>query len=183
MKKFTFNDTVKIIISIDCATTLCNTEFKPVEAIAITGIKKKEYARQKELIEKLLNLGKKFTLDEICAQLEINDATKNDAYWLLNEHKKRNTLLNDIDNTQYLTMAIYQSCKMRNFKSNSIKMKLMQYSRLNGKKWKLLEEDWDNLIKGNSSLSNRMKAKTIGLNGKIEEKRKFKYYCILFMEI
>lgn len=84
------------------------------------------------------------TLDEICAQLEISDSIKTNALRLLTEYKKRNSFLNDINNAQYLTMAIHQSCKLKNIKNNRTTTKLIHLSRLNVKVWKRLEEEWNN---------------------------------------
>ncbi|XP_055311782.1 origin recognition complex subunit 6 [Sitodiplosis mosellana] len=63
MKKCTSNETVKIVLSIDCAASSCNSEFQTEVAIQLSGLKKKEYGKQKGLFEKLLDLGKKSTLD------------------------------------------------------------------------------------------------------------------------
>ncbi|XP_031638122.1 origin recognition complex subunit 6 [Contarinia nasturtii] len=171
MKKCTINtvsEAVKMIISIDCATNLCNTEINYDDALTLSGIKKSEYTRQRELIEKLLDLGKKITLDEICARLEISDSIKKDAFRLLNGYKEKNAFLDDINDVQYLAMAVYQSCKIKNYKSNN-STKLIQMSRLNGKMWKRLEEEWNSWIK-ETKLQNKIQLTSN--TSKIEFKKK-----------
>lgn len=169
MKKCTINENAKIIISIDCAANLLsNSEFQTDEAIKLSGLKKKEYDRQKELIEKLLDLGKKLTLDEICAQLELSDSIKTNAAQLLKEYKKTKFLSEDINDAQYLTMAIYQSCHIRKYKTSNIKSKLIQLSRLSAKTWKSLENEWFCWIEANPSVLKQAKATTA--NNQVEEK-------------
>lgn len=171
MKKCTINENAKIIISIDCAANLINSEFQTDEAIKLSGLKKKEYGRQKELIEKLLDLGKKLTLDEICAQLELSDSIKTDAAQLLKEYKKTKFLSEDINDAQYLSMAIYQSCHIRKYKTSNIKSKLIQLSRLSTKTWKGLENEWVRWIEANPSVLKQAKpAKPATSNNQVEEK-------------
>lgn len=148
LKQSALNETVKIIISIDCAANSCGNEFDHDQAIKLSGLKKKEYNRQKELFEKLLDLTKELSLPEICAQLELNDAIKICANRLLTEYKKRNTLLNDVNMQQQMlaSMAIFQSCKLKKFKGSNIKAKLMHLSKLNSHSWKQLENEWNEWI-------------------------------------
>lgn len=164
--------TAKIIISIDCASSLCNTELDRETVIQLSGLKKKEYVKQKELIEKRLDLAKKLSLTEICAQLEISDSFKKDATRLLVEYEKKHAFVENIsDNIQYLTMAIYQSCRLRKSKNNNIKTKLIQLSRLNGTMWKRMEEEWTNWINKDFSVINHMKS---GIHSNIQADTKGK---------
>lgn len=164
LRKATINPTVKIYLSIHCAATLCGTEFDPNDVIKSSGLNEKAYTKQKELFEKLLDLDKKWTLDEMCSKFEMNDALKNDASQLLKEYKRKRPLLNEIDNASYLAMAIYQSFKFRKMKTTGIKAKLVQFSRLSNKTWKALEEEWINWIEKDSPLANQAKH-----NGKHDE--------------
>lgn len=152
MKKCLISEVAKTVISIDCAAALCNSEFHTDDALKLSALKKKEYSKQKELIETLLGLSKKLSLDEICAKLEISDSIKADAAHLLNEYKKHKFLSDEINNAQYLTMAIYQSCQIKNYKTNNIKSKLIQMSRLGIKVWKNLEIEWASWIEENPSV-------------------------------
>lgn len=161
LKKITINDTSKITISIDCASTLCNTELDRGAVIQLSGLNKKEYFKQKELFEKVLDLNKKLTLDEICAQLEISYIIKKDATRLLMEYKKKHAFDGDIlNNIQFLSMAIYQSLELRKMKNNNTKTKLIQLSRLKGTVWKRMDEEWTNWIERNPSVADYLKSGT-----------------------
>lgn len=141
----TLKENAKILICIECASILCGTDLDHQDAVNLSVLSKNEYNRQKDMIEKLLNLNKKLTLDEICAQLEINDRLKNDARQLLDAYTAKNSYYCDIDSAQ--AMAIYQSLKLRKVKNTAAKVKLMQLSKLTKTKlWKQLEEQWDNWI-------------------------------------
>lgn len=146
-KACTIKETAKIIICINCAAISCNADFDRGQAISLSGLKEKEYIRQKELFESLLDLSKKISMDEICAQLGISDVLKNDAAQLFNEYKKRNAFLSDVENPCFATMAVYQSCKLKGKKDASVhRSKLMQLSKLNNKAWKHLEDEWNKWI-------------------------------------
>lgn len=154
LKKSNINPSARVALSIHCAAMMCNTDFDPKETIKLSALKEKEYARQKELFEKLLDIDKKWTLNKMCAQFEMNDALKNDANRLLNEYVKKNPLLNETNNTSFLAMAIYQSFRIRKMKCNTVKPKLIQLSKMSGKMWKALEEQWTNWIDTNTPLAN-----------------------------
>lgn len=157
MKNCTCNETAKMIICIHCAASLCNSEFNMDDAVRLSGLKKKEYVRQKELIEKLLEVGKKLTFDEICAQLEINDLIKKDAVELLKMYNKTKFLTDGINNAQYLAMAIYKSYEIRKYKTNNIKTKLIHLSRLSTKVWKSLENEWTSWIENTPDVLKHVK--------------------------
>lgn len=141
------NQTAKWILSIDCASIVCGTDLDHRQAVKLSGLKESDYNRQKDLVEKVLNLRKQLTLDEICAQLEINERSKNDARQLFNEYVSKNSFYDDTNSAPILVMAIHQSLKLRKMKNSSaIKSKLMQLSKLKSKEWKQLEEEWDNWI-------------------------------------
>lgn len=136
---------------------MCSTEFDRDLAVKLSGLKKKEYNLQKESVEKSLNVGSRMSLDAICAHLSINEAMKRDAACLLKEYNTmKKGILYDIDLAQFHTMAVYQSCKLRNFRiDNNMKTKLIQLSKLKPKAWKYLEEEWDKWIVEFSPLANR----------------------------
>lgn len=157
LRKATINPTVKIALSIHCAAILCGTEFDPKDVVKSSGLNEKAYTKQKELFEKLLDLDKKWTLDEMCSKFDMNDALKTDASRLLTEYKKKKPLLNETDNASFLSMAIYQSFKFRKMKTNKIKVKLMEFSRLSNRTWKALEEEWTNWIEKDTPLANHGK--------------------------
>lgn len=135
-----------MILSIELASILCGTDVDHRHAIKLSGLNSAEYTRQKDLIEKLLKLNKQLSLDEICAQLEINDRLKSDASQLFNEYIAKNQLYDDANRAPYMAMAIYQSLKLRKEKTTAVKSKLMQIGKITSKQWKPLEEHWDSWI-------------------------------------
>lgn len=62
------NETVKIVLSADFAASSCNSEFQTDSAMQLSGLKKKEYVKQRGLFEKLLDLGQMSTLDATPAE-------------------------------------------------------------------------------------------------------------------
>lgn len=158
----TANDSIKVVLAINLAANLCNTEFDRSMALKLSNVKEKEYTRQKEFFEKLLDLTKKWTLDEICAKLEINEVVKNDADRLLRAYRKSKPLVDDTDNASFLAMALYQSHKLRKIKNPTVKHKLIELSKIKGKTWKNFEEEWDGWIADSSPLADQKKRKGNG---------------------
>lgn len=159
LKQYAANENVKMVMSIDCAATLCGSDFDHDQALKLSGIRKSEYAKKKQLFESLLDLAKKVNLNEICAQLELNDLVKSDAKQLLVEYKKRPTFKDDISSAHCIAMAIYQSGKLRKVKLSKIKSKLITISKLDTGRWKKFEEEWDSWISQDSPLSQASKPK------------------------
>lgn len=173
LKQCTISETAKIVICINCAAISCNADFDRGHAISLLGLKEKDYTRQKELLESLLDLTKKISLDEMCAPLGISDVLKNDAAQLLNEHKKRYPFISGVENAHFLAMAIYQSCKLKGKKNGAIKSKLTQFSKLNGKSWKQLEDEWDKWIGEYLSSTNEPNSKSNGEPKSVQKGRIF----------
>lgn len=141
------NQTAKLILCIECASIECGTDLDHHQAVKLSALSATEYNRQKDLMEKLLNLGKKLTLDEICAQLEINDRLKTDARQLFTAYTAKTSFYDDTNSAPILAMAIYQSLKLRKTKNlTAFKAKLSQIGKLKPKLWKQLEDEWDNWI-------------------------------------
>lgn len=151
------NDVAKVVFSIECASNLCGTEFNyPEVAFQLAGLKKTEYQRQKNVFEKLLNLNKSLKLKDICLQLELNDAIKTNAQCLLDAYKKHPTFTDDINSAHCITMAIYQSCKLKKIKMSKLKTKLIALSNLNVAKWKRIEEQWHKWITAEDPLKGNL---------------------------
>lgn len=149
LKQSVLNDTAKMVLCIDCAATSLNIAFSLDDAIKLSGLKKVQYAKQKDIYENHLGLRKKLSLHGICAQLEVGEAIRIGADQLLKEYKKTHECVEDVyENPQYLAMAIYQSCRIRKFKQSSVKTSLIQVSRLNTKMWKELEDRWTKWMDG-----------------------------------
>lgn len=141
------NQTAKLVLCIEWASIDCGTDLDHRQAVSLSGLSENDYNRQKGLIDKLLNLSKQLTIDEICAQLEINDRLKSDAHQLYNAYQAKQTYYEgDTNSAPILAMAIYQSLKLRKTKNlAATKAKLVQLSK-NRKLWKQLEDEWDKWI-------------------------------------
>lgn len=160
--QFNVPESLKMVLSIDCASKLCATGVDDAEILKVLKMKKTEYAKQKQTFEKLLNLTKKLQLNEICAQFGFSEVIKNDAITLLAEYGKRMKFSDDTDSPHCITMAIYQAWKQRKLKGGTeVKRNLLSLSKLNSCKWKSFEADWDKWIEQDSPLVRKIvKAKT-----------------------
>lgn len=171
------NQAAKCVLSIECASILCGTDLDHQQAVKLSGLKPAEYKRQKDLTEKLLNLNKTLTLDEICAQLEISDRMKNDARILFNEYKAKGSFFDESNSTPILAMAIYQSVKQRKDKQvSATKASLLQFSKMKSKAWKQMEDEWDNWIekckpleKAAAADSHKLQTDNNGSKGKLNK--------------
>lgn len=148
----------KWVLCLDCASTLCASAFDLKKAIELSGGKKGEYGRKKQLFEKLLSLDKKINLNEICAQLELNDVMKSDVAALLSKYSKRTDFKDDINSAHCVAMAIYQVWNHRKQKRSGVKQRLVALSKLNTTKWKEFEADWAKWIEEESPLNRNVKA-------------------------
>lgn len=147
-----------MVLCLDCASTLCASAFDLTEAIKLSGVKKNEYSRKKQLFEKLLSLDKEIDLNKICAQLELNDVIKSDAAALLTKYSKRTDFKDDIKSAHCVAMAIYQVWNYRKLKGSGVKQRLVALSKLNTTKWKEFEADWAKWIEEESPLNRNVKA-------------------------
>lgn len=148
-----------MILCIDCASTLCASGIDFTRALELSGLKKMEYNRKKQLFEKLLSLTKKINVNEICAQLELNDVIKSDVIALLAQYVKRKNFKDDINSAHCVAMAIYQAWKHRKQKGCGVKQRLIALSKLNSTKWKEFEAVWDKWIEQELPLKRNVKAR------------------------
>lgn len=136
----------KVIFCIDSASMLCGTEFNhPEDAIRLSGLKPKDYAKKKQLFEKLLGLTKQVKVSDVCIQLEMPEGVQNVAEKLLDSYGLGAGFSDDIRTPQNVAMAVYQCCKHRNLKIK-VKSKLIAISNIEPGQWKRLEEQWDKWI-------------------------------------
>lgn len=147
-----------MVLCLDCASMLCASGIDSKEAIKLSGLKKLEYNRQKQLFEKLLSLTKKVNLNEICAQLGLDDVIKSDVSTLLMKYSKRKDFKDDISSAHCIAMAIYQVWNYRKQKGSGVKQRLIALSKLNTGKWKEFEADWAKWIEQESPLNRNIKA-------------------------
>lgn len=140
------NEMAKVIFCIDSASMLCGTAFDhPEVAIRLSGLKPKDYAKKKQMFDKLLGLTKQIKVSDVCVQLEMPEGVQSLAEKLLDTYRLGGGFSDDIESPQNVAMAVYQCCKHRNLKVK-VKSKLIAISNIEPAKWKRLEEQWDKWI-------------------------------------
>lgn len=165
-----------MVFSIDCAASIYGNDACDLEqALKLSGLKKSEYGRKKQIFETLLEIAKKLTLSEICAQLALNDVIKNDAEQLLKAYSRKKQLCSsDIDSPHNLSMAIYQCCKRKKMKITKIKSQLGSISRLDSGQWKKFEEEWDKWIEQEQPFESKIiTSKDVEMAENEENRKKF----------
>lgn len=127
---------------LESASTLCGTAFDHRDdAIKYSGLNNKDYNRQKNRFDAMLNLKRQLQLKDICLQLELPQTIQLNAQRLLNAYEMSEKFKDDIRSAHCLTMAVYQCCKRQKIKS--VKSKLSALSSLDSGQWKRFEKEWD----------------------------------------
>lgn len=113
------------------------------------------------MFEKLLDLNKIPSVNDICVQLSINEVTqKSDE--LLSLFKSVVGKNPDADHPQYAAMAVYQACRL--LKKKVSKSKLMSFSNLRAMQWQQLAQQWELMMAKHQKENNN----ELKLNDKIE---------------
>lgn len=128
------NETVKIVLSADFAAASCNSEFQTDSAIVLSGLRKKEYAKQRGLIEKLLDLGQTSTLDATSAKE--SGRTKNTKHNSENDSSRKDTKTGD-DNVVQIEPEIQS---YEEWRDNMIKKAQEQLKKIPA--WSTWHRDW-----------------------------------------
>lgn len=156
MKTFTANDIAKKVLSIVYAANMLGSYCDLEAAVKLSTLGHKEYSRQKQVFEKLLNLQKILNVGDLCIQLELSSQIKEAALKLLDAYKPKLRVQEDISKPEYITMAIYQTCKYMKLKGTKVRPKLLASSRLNNTQWKQLDETWDKWIETEKPLAQKV---------------------------
>ncbi|XP_033247491.1 origin recognition complex subunit 6-like [Drosophila miranda] len=140
------NEYGKIVLCADLASCLLGIGFDKEQALKLSGLRKSHYLNNKRMFEKLLDLNKLVSVNDICVQLSLNEVTRK-AEELMNLFKGLvSAEENDIDTAhpQYAAMAVFLACRL--LKKKVSKPKLMPFSNLRPTQWQQLEQQWERMI-------------------------------------
>lgn len=127
----------------DLASSLLGIAFDKQQAIKLSALRKTHYETNKRMFEKLLDLSKIPSVNDICVQLSVNEVTqKSDE--LLTLFKSVVGKNPDADHPQYAAMAVYQACRLLGKKVS--KSKLMSFSNLRAMQWQQLSQQWERMM-------------------------------------
>lgn len=110
---------------------------------------KSKYIQQRRNVEKLLEINKQLSINEICVKLNLNKKVSADATQLISMYRKYSRD-KDLNHPQYIAIAIYFSCK-----SNKTKVKktdLLEIGQLKSPQWTILEQEWSKWLHNNDVL-------------------------------
>lgn len=138
----------------DLASSLLGVAFDKQQAIKLSALRKTHYESNKRMFEKLLDLNKIPSVNDICVQLSVNEVTqKSDE--LLALFKSVVGKNPDADHPQYAAMAVYQACRLLGKKVS--KSKLMSFSNLRAMQWQQLSQQWERMMAKHYSENNASK--------------------------
>jgi hypothetical protein len=142
----TLNENAKSVLCLDLASNLLNVPFNVLLNMhyKLAGLKKSAYQNNKKVLEKVLNLGKKLSISDVCYKHNIVDSNLiSKATKLLDAFKETNCYKSnvDYDHPQYLTIAVFMACKLEKFKVS--KKEFMNSINLKPNQWILLEKEMD----------------------------------------
>ncbi|KAH8405710.1 hypothetical protein KR215_007151 [Drosophila sulfurigaster] len=138
------NEYGKIVLCADLASTLLDIGFDKEQALKLSGLRKSHYVNNKRMFEKLLDLNKLPSVNDICVQLSLNEvARKSEELLTLFKDIASNTM-QDADHPQYAAMAVFQACRL--LKKKVAKTKIMPFSNLRPTQWQQLEHQWELMI-------------------------------------
>lgn len=140
------NEYAKIVLCIDLAAQFLGILVDQVNSLKLSGLRKTQYANNKRMFEKLLDLNKEIGVNEVCTKLGVNELAKkaNELLELYKSTIENETIDIDITHPQYPSMAVYQASKLN--KKRMSKPKIMAISHLRPSQWTQLELRWDKMI-------------------------------------
>ncbi|XP_068147152.1 origin recognition complex subunit 6 [Drosophila tropicalis] len=140
------NEYGKIVICADLASCLLAIGFDKEQALKLSGLRKSHYQNTKRTLEKLLDLNKLVSVNDICVQLNLNEVSRK-AGELMTLFKavvaSENSEI-DTDHPQYAAIAVFHACRLMKHKVS--KTKLMPFSNLRPTQWQQLELQWERMI-------------------------------------
>ncbi|EDV58201.1 uncharacterized protein Dere_GG25256 [Drosophila erecta] len=140
------NEYGKIVLCADLASCMMGIGFDKEQALKLSGLRKSHYLNNKRMFEKLLDLNKLPSVNDICVQLGLNEVARKAEELMTVFKGVTATEGTDIDTThpQYATMAVFQACRL--IKNKVSKSKLMPFSNLRPSQFQLLEQQWERML-------------------------------------
>lgn len=137
------DDYSKPLFCLDIACELQNFPFETKAAIELLKMSKTKYKSLRVTILKLLNLEKKLDVNAVALKMGIsNDKVILTASNIFEAYQKENH--GDCDHPQYVSMSVFQACKLHKSKTN--KKNFMVLSNLKPNQWSKLEKSWDSWV-------------------------------------
>ncbi|XP_017044987.1 origin recognition complex subunit 6 [Drosophila ficusphila] len=138
------NEYGKIVLCADIASCLLGIGFDKEQALKLSGLRKSHYQNNKRMFEKLLDLNKLASVNDICVQLGLNEVARKAEELMTLFRGVAATEDTDTNHPQYATMAVFQACRL--LKKKVSKTKLMPFSNLRPTQFQQLEQQWDRMI-------------------------------------
>ncbi|KAH8285017.1 hypothetical protein KR054_003941 [Drosophila jambulina] len=140
------NEYGKIVLCADLASCVLGIGFDKEQALKLSGLRKSHYLNNKRMFEKLLDLNKLASVNDICVQLSINEVARKaeELMTLFKALAATEGTDTDTEHPQYAAMAVFQACRL--LKKKVAKTKFMPFSNLRPSQWQQLEHQWDNMI-------------------------------------
>ncbi|XP_017066675.1 origin recognition complex subunit 6 [Drosophila eugracilis] len=140
------NEYGKIVLCADLASSLLGIMFDKEQALKLSGLRRSHYLNNKRMFEKLLDMNKVASVNDICVQLGLNEVLRKAEELMTLFKAVAATEDTDTDTThpQYAAMAVFQACRL--LKKKVSKSKLMPFSNLRPTQFQQLEQQWDRMI-------------------------------------
>lgn len=141
------NENAKIILCLDISCELLNLPFADTKlAIQQACLNKSSYNKNRKTIQKVLDLNKKLTIDEVIRKLGIthSSAVEKKAKEIFRVYMNLQSFHNhDIDSSVFV-MSVYYACKFENVKI--AKKNVLNLSSLTHGQWVTLEKSWEKWV-------------------------------------
>ncbi|XP_037715012.1 origin recognition complex subunit 6 [Drosophila subpulchrella] len=140
------NEYGKIVLCADLASCLLGIGFDKEQALKLSGLRRSHYLNNKRMFEKLLDLNKLASVNDICVQLGLNEVTRKaeELMTLFKAVAATEDTGTDTTHPQYAAMAVFQACRL--LKKKVSKTKLMPFSNLRPTQFQQLEQQWTLMI-------------------------------------
>nr|AAD39474.1 origin recognition complex subunit 6 [Drosophila melanogaster] len=140
------NEYGKIVLCADLASCMIGIAFDKEQALKLSALRKSQYLNNKRMFEKLLDLNKLASVNDICVQLGLNEVARKaeELMTLFKGVAATEDMGTDTSHPQYATMAVFQACRL--LKKKVSKSKLMPFSNLRPSQFQLLEQQWERMI-------------------------------------
>lgn len=152
------NDSAKIILCLDISCELLNHPFAETSlAINQSCLKKTVYSKNKKILQKVLDLNKKLTIDEVIRKLSISHTNNVEklAKEIFKDYMKQQTYEDQDINPAVFVMSVYFAAKYENVKL--LKKNVLNLSNLTHSQWGTMEKSWE---KWTSSFNKKTKGGT-----------------------
>lgn len=138
------NENAKVILCLDISCELLSWPFAETSlAIQQSCLKKSIYSKNKKILQKVLDLNKKLTIDEVIRKLGITHTNNVEklAKEIFKYYMKQQTYEDQDINPAVFVMSVYFACKYENVKV--LKKNVLNLSNLTHSQWGIMEKSWE----------------------------------------